>query len=103
MERPSPRRSTTPAGARSTPPRSAPRARASTSRSSAALSLIRSRLAVAAAALAAHATALAGGYTWLDHGDLESGAALAPPAGFIGLFAKGYARTGFYRPLTALA
>ncbi len=64
---------------------------------------MRAKTLVALAAVASHATALAAGFTWLDHGDLERGAALAPPAGWLGLFAHGYARTGFYRPLTALS
>ncbi|MCC6746428.1 MAG: hypothetical protein IT371_02150 [Deltaproteobacteria bacterium] len=57
---------------------------------------------VAAAAIASHLFALRNGFVWLDHGDLEAGAALAPPAAWLDLFARGYARTGFYRPLTAL-
>ncbi|MHB8879694.1 MAG: hypothetical protein ACYC8T_38890, partial [Myxococcaceae bacterium] len=64
---------------------------------------MRGKFLVAAAALASHATALAGGFTWLDHGDLEKGAALAAPPDFLALFAHGFARTGFYRPLTALS
>lgn len=64
---------------------------------------MRAKFLVAAAAVASHATALAAGFTWLDHGDLEQGAALAPPSGWLALFAHGYARTGFYRPLTALS
>ncbi len=61
------------------------------------------RAGTIALAFAAHAPALAAGFVWLDHGDLEGGAALAPPAGFLGLFTHGFARTGFYRPLTALS
>jgi hypothetical protein len=55
------------------------------------------------AAVAAHLSALPNGFTWLDHGDLESGAAIAAPAQWLGLFTSGFARTGFYRPLTALS
>ncbi len=55
------------------------------------------------AAIAAHLTALPNGFTWLDHGDLERKAALAPPAQWLELFTHGFARTGFYRPLTALS
>ncbi len=55
------------------------------------------------AAVAAHVTALANGLTWLDHGDLERGAALAAPGQWLALFSHGFARTGFYRPLTALS
>ena len=64
---------------------------------------MRGRLLLAAAAVASHATALAGGFSWLDHGDLEAGAALGAPSGWLSLFAHGFARTGFYRPLTALS
>lgn len=64
---------------------------------------MRERLAVAGAAVLAHASALGGGYVWLDHGDLEAGAALAPPSRWLALFTSGYARTGFYRPATALS
>ncbi len=59
--------------------------------------------AIALAALAAHATALGAGFTWLDHGDIELGAALAPPSQWPALFTRGFARTGFYRPLMALS
>jgi hypothetical protein len=51
----------------------------------------------------AHATALPGRFLWLDHGDLEAGAAIAPLSQLLGLFTRGFARTGFYRPLTAVA
>src|SRR5437764_659295 len=44
-------------------------------------------------------TAVAGGYVWLDHGDIEKGAAITS---LVGAFTHGYARTGFYRPLVAL-
>ncbi|MBX7098416.1 MAG: tetratricopeptide repeat protein [Myxococcaceae bacterium] len=63
----------------------------------------RSAVLVALAAVASHAPALRNGFTWLDHGDLEAGAALASPAQWLSLFTHGYARTGFYRPLTALS
>ena len=56
-----------------------------------------------AAAVASHLTALANGFTWLDHGDLEHRAAIAAPGHWLGLFTHGFARTGFYRPLTALS
>src|SRR6476469_3396849 len=58
---------------------------------------------VAAAAVLSHLPALSGGFTWLDHGDIESGAAIVPPARILELFTHGYARTGFYRPVTALS
>ncbi|MBK7865285.1 MAG: hypothetical protein IPJ65_43135 [Archangiaceae bacterium] len=57
---------------------------------------------VFAVSLAVHLPALANGFTWLDHGDLEQRAALAPPRELPALFTRPYARTGFYRPLTAL-
>ena len=55
------------------------------------------------AAVASHLTALPNGFTWLDHSDLEHGAAIAAPAEWPALFTHGFARTGFYRPLTALS
>jgi len=58
---------------------------------------------VGAVAFVAHATVLGAGFVWLDHGDLEQGAALAAPSGWPGLFTRGFARTGFYRPLMALS
>ena len=61
------------------------------------------RLLIVAAAVLAHATVLIGGFAWLDHGDLEQGAAVADPSHWAGLFAHGFARTGFYRPLMALS
>lgn len=57
---------------------------------------------VALLAALAHATALPGRFLWLDHGDLESGAAIAPLPRLLALFTRGFARTGFYRPLTAV-
>lgn len=54
-------------------------------------------------ALCVHARALAGGYVWLDHTHLEEGAALAGSEGVWSLFRKGFAGTGYYRPLTALS
>ena len=64
------------------------------------------RLTVALPALAAllvHARALAGDYVWLDHTHLEEGAALAGDQGIGALFQRGFAGTGYYRPLTALS
>lgn len=58
--------------------------------------------AVLLCAVVAHLPVLTGGFTWLDHGDLEAGAAIAKPSGWGSLFTHGYARTGFYRPITAL-
>lgn len=56
----------------------------------------------AVAAVLTHATSLRGGFVWLDHGDIEAGAALAGPPWW-SLFTHGFARTGFYRPLMALS
>jgi hypothetical protein len=66
----------------------------------------RDRLAIAAVALLAilaHASALGGGYVWLDHTHVEEGLALAAPRDWPSLFTRGFAGTGFYRPLTALS
>jgi tetratricopeptide (TPR) repeat protein len=59
-------------------------------------------LLVFAAACAVHAPALFGGFIWLDHAHLEQRLAL-PDAetGLVGLFTRGFAGTGFYRPLVA--
>ncbi len=54
------------------------------------------RLVAPAAAVVAHLTAIPNGFTWLDHGDLERGKAISGA-----LFTRGFAETGFYRPLTA--
>jgi tetratricopeptide (TPR) repeat protein len=58
---------------------------------------------VAALAIGAHLPVLFGGFAWLDHGDLETGAAIAPFGQWLQLFGRGFARTGFYRPLPALS
>jgi hypothetical protein len=58
---------------------------------------------VALAAIAAHATALAGGFIWLDHAHIEDGLALAGADGWLALFTRGFAGTGFYRPLMAVS
>ncbi|MGK3982850.1 tetratricopeptide repeat protein [Sorangium sp. So ce136] len=63
----------------------------------------RGLVAVAALAAASHATALGGGYVWLDHAHIGEGRALAAPSGWPGLFTRGFADTGFYRPLMALS
>jgi tetratricopeptide (TPR) repeat protein len=60
-------------------------------------------LAIAALAVAAHATALGGGFIWLDHTHLEEGLAIAPPDEWPSLFTRGFAGTGFYRPLMSLS
>jgi protein O-mannosyl-transferase len=48
-------------------------------------------------------TALAGGFTWLDHAHLEGGLAVRPPSEWLALFTRGFAGTGYYRPFTALS
>jgi tetratricopeptide (TPR) repeat protein len=54
------------------------------------------------AACAVHAPALSSGLIWLDHAHLEQGLALSQPeGGLFGLFTRGFAGTGFYRPLLA--
>jgi tetratricopeptide (TPR) repeat protein len=60
-------------------------------------------VAVAALAVASHAAALRGGFVWLDHAHLEGGLALAEPARLGELFTRGFAGTGYYRPLTAVS
>jgi hypothetical protein len=40
---------------------------------------------------------------WLDHAHIEAGYALAPPSGWPALFTRGFAGTGFYRPLMSLS
>jgi hypothetical protein len=56
-----------------------------------------------AVAVVSHATALGGGAIWLDHAHFEQGLALAAPSGWPALFTRGFAGTGFYRPLAALS
>jgi hypothetical protein len=58
---------------------------------------------IAAVAILAHGSALTGGFIWLDHGDIEEGAAISPPTRVWTLFARGFGRTGFYRPFQALS
>ncbi len=60
-------------------------------------------LFAATLALLSHGAALFAGFIWTDHGDLESGAALLKPGEALHAFTQGYARTGFYRPLTVLS
>jgi len=58
---------------------------------------------VALIAVATHATALRSGFIWLDHAHIEDGLAVAPPHAWLTLFTHGFAGTGYYRPLMALA
>ena len=57
-----------------------------------------------AACLAAvvHAQAVNGGFVWLDHAHLGAGAAVAEPGSWLTVFTRGFADTGYYRPLMAL-
>lgn len=58
---------------------------------------------VAIVALVAHATTLWGGFVWLDHAHLGEGLAIAQPGSWLSLFERGFAGTGYYRPLMALS
>jgi tetratricopeptide (TPR) repeat protein len=58
---------------------------------------------IALIAIATHATALRSGFIWLDHAHIEDGLALVPPHAFPTLLTRGFAGTGFYRPLMALS
>jgi protein O-mannosyl-transferase len=58
---------------------------------------------VALLAVLAHVTALFAGFVWLDHAHIEHGLALAPPGGWGALFTRGFAGTGFYRPVMAVS
>jgi tetratricopeptide (TPR) repeat protein len=58
---------------------------------------------VALLAIAVHATALRSGYIWLDHAHIEDALAIARPDAWLSLFEHGFAGTGFYRPVMALA
>ena len=56
---------------------------------------------VAVVAVLAHLTALGAGFVWLDHSHLQEGLALAKAGEWVSLFGRGFAGTGFYRPLMA--
>src|SRR5262249_14662716 len=58
---------------------------------------------IIALALIAHAPALFGGYLWLDHAQIERGAAVLPPGRWLEGFSRGFAGTGYYRPLVTLS
>src|SRR5687767_6139482 len=58
---------------------------------------------IALIAIATHATALRSGFIWLDHAHVEDGLAVAPPHAFGTLLTRGFAGTGFYRPLMAMS
>src|SRR5262245_1246165 len=63
----------------------------------------RGPVVAAGAAIAAHLTGLGGGFIWLDHAHIEEGLAIAEPSDWPSLFTRGFAGTGFYRPLVALS
>ena len=56
---------------------------------------------IALIAVVSHASALGAGFVWLDHAHLEEGLALARPGEWGDLFLRGFAGTGFYRPMMA--
>jgi tetratricopeptide (TPR) repeat protein len=58
---------------------------------------------VAIAALLVHLPALRGGFVWLDHAHIEHGLALLPLEDSLSHFTRGFAGTGFYRPLVSLS
>lgn len=60
-------------------------------------------VAVAALAVASHAAALRGGFIWLDHAHLEGGLALVEPGSLWASFTRGFAGTGYYRPLVTIS
>lgn len=55
------------------------------------------------AAVLAHLPAISAGFIWLDHAHIEDGLALSGVEGYAALFQRGFAGTGFYRPLMALS
>lgn len=55
------------------------------------------------AAVLAHLPAISAGFIWLDHAHIEDGLALAGRDGWLSLFQRGFAGTGYYRPLVALS
>ncbi len=57
---------------------------------------------VACLAAVVHAQAVNGGFVWLDHAHIGAGAAVAEPGAWLSLFTRGFADTGYYRPLMAL-
>jgi tetratricopeptide (TPR) repeat protein len=59
-------------------------------------------LLVPVATLLSHASYVANGFTWLDHLDIERGAAIVPLSEWTAAFLTRYGDTGFYRPLVTL-
>ncbi len=58
---------------------------------------------IALIAALTHVLALGNGFVWLDHLDIEAGAATLPLASAWKLWLRGYAETGFYRPVIAFS
>jgi len=61
------------------------------------------RWVVPLAAFLSHLPAISASFIWLDHAHIEDGLALAGAGGWLSLFQRGFAGTGFYRPLMALS
>lgn len=53
-------------------------------------------------ALLVHASFINNGFTWLDHGDIEGGRAILPPAHLPAAFFTRFGETHFYRPLVTV-
>ncbi len=60
-------------------------------------------IAPAIAAVLSHCLALRAGFVWLDHAHIEKKLAIAAPSAWGDLFQKGFAGTGYYRPLVAIS
>lgn len=58
---------------------------------------------IAIAAVVSHIGCLSAGFIWLDHAHLEEGLAIAQNDDFRALFTRGFAGTGYYRPLMAVS
>lgn len=61
------------------------------------------RWVVPLAAVVSHLPAISASFIWLDHAHIEERLALAGSDGWLALFQRGFAGTGFYRPLMALS
>jgi hypothetical protein len=64
---------------------------------------MRGWIAIVVSAIMAHLTALRAGFIWLDHAHIEERLAIEPPSQLLALFTRGFAGTGFYRPVMALS
>lgn len=58
---------------------------------------------IALAALVSHFAALSAGFIWLDHAHLEGGLARAEDGDVLVSFTRGFAGTGYYRPLMSVS